>query len=125
MSTLLHVSNLGRTAAEYDLTHLFAAHGTVRQAAIHPVTGGETGTGTVEMECDADADTAIASLHGHDYRGQPLVVVRASGRQETNAAGTSMFESMNIPEASELGTTCGPRPGSFGDRGGKCAGERR
>jgi len=127
MSNVLHVGNLGPTTADYDLEQLFAPHGSVRHAAISidQPSGRTAGTGIVEMGCDAEAEAAIAALNGHDYRGQLLVVARATGRQKTNAAHTSMFEAMNIPDASEVDMAGGPRPGDFGDRGGKGTGERR
>ena len=127
MSNLLHVENLSPTTADHDLKELFVPHGTVRHAAIlmDRPTGGSAVTGSVEMGCDADADVAIAALDGQHYRGQCLVVARATGRQKTNAEHTSMFEPMNIPEASEVPAADGPQPGAFGDRGGEGAGERR
>jgi RNA recognition motif-containing protein len=103
------------------LEQLFASYGTVRHAAItvDQRTGKSVDTGIVEMACDEEADTAIAALHGQLYCDRQLVVARATSRQETNAAHTSMFESMNVPDASEHGSATGPCPGGFGDRGGK------
>jgi len=121
MSTILHVGNLSATVDDHDLEHLFAEHGTVRRAAItvRQPTDRDAEDGIVEMECDEEAEAAIAALNGHEYGGRLLVVERATSRQKTNAAHTSMFESMNIPDASEFGSPSGPCPGGFGDRGGK------
>ena len=123
-TTVLHVGNLSPVTDDHDLGRLFAEHGTVRRAAItvDQRTDRSAETGTVEMECDREAQAAIDALHGRAYCGRVLVVTRATGRQVTNAAHTSMFESMNVPDASELDTTRGPRPGGFGDRGGKGTG---
>jgi RNA recognition motif-containing protein len=121
MATVLRVGNLSPTVDDHHLAQLFSGHGTVRHAAItvRLATDRNTEHGIVEMSCDEEAEAAIAALNGHLYFGRRLVVGRATGRQESNAAHTSMFESMNIPDASELSSSSGPCPGGFGDRSGK------
>jgi RNA recognition motif-containing protein len=120
MATVLHVGNLSPTVDDHDLEQLFAEHGTVRHAAVVRLpTAGDTEDGIVEMPCDEEAEAAISALNGHAYCGRLIVVRLATGRQQSNAAATSAFGTMNIPDASELGSTSGPCPGGFGDRGGK------
>jgi RNA recognition motif-containing protein len=75
----LYVGNLPDSATEQDLLDKFAAYGTVKSVKL--ITDRDTdqirGFGFIEMASEAEAHTAIDSLNGSDYDGQPMKVNEA------------------------------------------------
>jgi RNA recognition motif-containing protein len=104
MSTKLHVANLSPAVDGAELARLFAAHGPVLDARVttHPHSGRSTATAIVEMASEVAGDAAIAALDGRELAGRPLAVAPATPRDETNAAGTSLFGPMNVTADDEV-----------------------
>ena len=79
MGRKLYVGNLPDSATEQDLLDKFAAYGTVKSVKL--ITDRDTdqirGFGFIEMASEAEAHTAIVSLNGSDYDGQPMKVNEA------------------------------------------------
>lgn len=98
MSTKLHVANLSPGVSNPDLAQLFAAHGAVLEARVTTYHDSERSTGSaiVDMASEAGGDAAIKALDGQDLGGRPMAVAPATPRDETDAAGTSLFGPMNM-----------------------------
>ncbi len=79
MDKKLYVGNLPDSATEQDLSHKFAAFGTVESVKliIDRDTGQTRGFGFIEMASEAEAHAAIDSLNGSDYEGRPMKVNEA------------------------------------------------
>jgi RNA recognition motif. (a.k.a. RRM, RBD, or RNP domain) len=123
MSTKLYVANLTYTVNGPDLERLFAAHGTVLGARVmtYAESGQSAGCAIVDMASEEQADAAVVALDGRAYFGRPLVVGRATARNETDAAGTSLFGPMNMTaDTSAHRESSGP---VFADRSGAAAGD--
>ena len=98
MSTKLHVANLSPGVTNPDLAQLFAAHGPVLEARVTTYHDSERSTGSaiVDMASEAAGDAAIKALDGQELGGRPMAVAPATPRDETDAAGTSLFGPMNM-----------------------------
>lgn len=105
MGSKLFVGNLDHDTTGSDLEQLFAPHGTVQSARViaDRETGRGKGFGFVDMASPEEAQKAIAALDGQDRDGKPMTVNEARPRPEH----------------------IGPRPGQFGDRGGRGSGGDR
>jgi RNA recognition motif-containing protein len=116
MSSKIHVANLGVTVDDQELVRLFSRYGIVNRAQVvrFPTTGHTTSTGLVEMSLEGEADKAIAQLHGRDHGGRPLIVHRATFRNEADANHASMPEQSTKPDASAR-TREAPRTQMSGD----------
>jgi len=124
MSTKLHVTNLSPGVTNPELVRLFAAHGPVLAARVttFPRSGRSTGGAIVDMGSEAAGDAAIEALDGRDLAGRPMGVAPATPRDETDAAGTSLFGPMNmIADDAALRGSPTPRPA---DRPGAAASAR-
>ncbi len=78
----IYVGNIPYTLSEDELKDLFEAHGEVASARIinDRETGRSKGFGFVNMPDNGDAETAIQEMNGADYKGRPLRVNEARGR---------------------------------------------
>jgi RNA recognition motif-containing protein len=84
MGRKLYVGNLSFTATEEELREHFAQAGTPDTVAIvkDRLTGKSRGFGFVEMTSDAEAAQAIEQLDGKEFKGRPLKINEARGRDE-------------------------------------------
>jgi hypothetical protein len=114
MSTKLHVANLSPAVGSPELARLFAEHGPVLDARVstYPDSERSTGIAIVDMASEAAGDAAIEALDGQDLGGRPMAVAPATPRDETDAAGTSLFGPMNMvaDDAATLRESPTPRP---------------
>ena len=89
MGSKLYVGNLSFQTTEADLKSLFAAAGTVSEAAL--VTDRETGRSRgfafVTMSSDAEAQAAISQFSGKEIDGRSLTVNEARPREEGGGGG--------------------------------------
>lgn len=113
MSTKLHVANLSPAVHSPELARLFAEHGPVLDARVttFPDSGRSTGVAIVDMASEAAGDAAIEALDGRELAGRPMAVAPATPRNETDAAGTSLFGPMNITAEDEVARREPPPPG--------------
>jgi RNA recognition motif-containing protein len=83
MGRKLYVGNLSFTATEDELRDYFAQAGTPESVAIikDRMTGKSRGFGFVEMSNDSEAASAIELLDGKDFKGRPLKINEARGRE--------------------------------------------
>jgi RNA recognition motif-containing protein len=83
MGRKLYVGNLSFTATEDELRDYFAQAGTPESVAIikDRMTGKSRGFGFVEMSNDNEAASAIELLDGKDFKGRPLKINEARGRE--------------------------------------------
>ena len=79
MSTKLYVGGLPYSATEFQLSTLFADHGTVESARViaDKFTGQSRGFGFVEMSTAEEAKAAITALNGSQMDGRSLTVNEA------------------------------------------------
>jgi RNA recognition motif-containing protein len=84
MGRKLYVGNLSFTATEDELREYFTRAGTPDTVAIvkDRLTGKSRGFGFVEMTSDAEAAQAIEQLDGKEFKGRPLKINEARGRDE-------------------------------------------
>ena len=89
MANKLYVGNLSFDTTENDLQDLFAAAGSVTEAALvqDKMTGNSRGFGFVTMSSDAEAQAAISQFHGKDFHGRNLTVNEARPREDFSAGG--------------------------------------
>lgn len=82
MGRKLYVGNLPFTATEDELRAHFAQAGTPDTVAIikDRMTGRSRGFGFVEMSNEGEASQAIAQLDGKEFKGRPLKINEARGR---------------------------------------------
>ncbi len=82
MGRKLYVGNLPFTATEDELRAHFAQAGTPDTVAIikDRMTGRSRGFGFVEMTTDSEALQAIEQLDGKEFKGRPLKINEARGR---------------------------------------------
>jgi RNA recognition motif-containing protein len=89
MGRKLYVGNLSFSATEEELREYFAQAGTPDTVAIvkDRMSGRSRGFGFVEMSSDAEAAQAIEQLDGKDFKGRPLKINEARGREEGGPSG--------------------------------------
>lgn len=78
----IYVGNIPYTMSEDELRELFEAHGGVTSARIikDRETGRSKGFGFVNMPETDEAENAINEMNGSDFKGRPLRVNEARGR---------------------------------------------
>jgi cold-inducible RNA-binding protein len=83
MGRKLYVGNLSFTATEDELREHFGQAGTPDTVAIimDRFTGKSRGFGFVEMSTDEEAAQAIEQLDGKEFKGRPLKINEARGRE--------------------------------------------
>jgi hypothetical protein len=98
VSIKLHITHLSPAATDSDVERLFSAHGRVLAARVstHPDAGPPAESAIVEMESESAAAAAVRALDGSEFAGRALAVAPATRRNETDAAGTSLFGPMNM-----------------------------
>jgi hypothetical protein len=98
MSIKLHVTHLSPAATDSDVERLFSAHGRVLAARVstRPDAGPPAESAIVEMESESAAAAAIRALDGFEFAGRALAVAPATRRNESDAAGASLFGPMNM-----------------------------
>jgi hypothetical protein len=98
MPTKLHITHLSPAATDSDVERLFSAHGRVLAARVstHPDAGPPAESAIVVMESEPAAVAAVRALDGFEFAGRALAVAPATRRNETDAAGTSLFGPMNM-----------------------------
>ncbi len=84
MGSKLYVGNLSFNTTEGDLKDLFAAAGSVSEAALvtDRETGNSRGFAFVTMSSDAEAQAAISQFSGKNVDGRNLTVNEARPREE-------------------------------------------
>ena len=89
MGRKLYVGNLPYSVRDADLEKMFAAHGTVRSAAVvtDRTTGQSKGFGFVEMGSDQEAQAAIAGMNGKKIEGRALTVNEARPKEGGGGGG--------------------------------------
>jgi RNA recognition motif-containing protein len=89
MGRKLYVGNLSFTATEDELRDYFAQAGTPDTVAIvkDRFTGKSRGFGFVEMSTDDEAARAIEQLDGKEFKGRPLKINEARGREGGRQGG--------------------------------------
>ncbi|MFZ4681270.1 MAG: RNA recognition motif domain-containing protein [Terrimicrobiaceae bacterium] len=89
MGSKLYVGNLSFKTTEADLKSLFAAAGTVSEAALvtDRETGNSRGFAFVTMSSDAEAQAAISQFSGKEVDGRSLTVNEARPREEGGGGG--------------------------------------
>ena len=89
MGSKLYVGNLSFNTTESELKSLFAAAGTVNEAALvtDRETGNSRGFAFVTMSSDAEAQAAISQFSGKDVDGRSLTVNEARPREEGGGGG--------------------------------------
>ncbi len=89
MGSKLYVGNLSFKTTEADLKSLFAAAGTVSEAALvtDRETGNSRGFAFVTMSSDAEAQAAISQFSGKEIDGRSLTVNEARPREEGGGGG--------------------------------------
>jgi RNA recognition motif-containing protein len=89
MGRKLYVGNLSFTATEDELRDYFSQAGTPDSVAIikDRMTGKSRGFGFVEMSNDGEATQAIEKLDGKDFKGRPLKINEARGRDDGGGGG--------------------------------------
>ena len=112
MSTKLHVANLSPAVRSPELARLFAEHGPVLDARVSTYADSERSRGVaiVDMASEAAGDAAIEALDGRELAGRPMAVAPATPRNETDAAGTSLFGPMNVTAEDEVARREPPPP---------------
>ncbi len=85
----LYVGNLSFNSTEDDISHAFAAHGTVSSVNVimDRDTGRPRGFAFVEMGSDAEAQAAVKALDGQDLDGRNLKVNIAKPREPRSGGG--------------------------------------
>jgi hypothetical protein len=98
VSIKLHITHLSPAATDSDVERLFSAHGRVLAARVstHPDAGPPAESAIVEMESEPAAAAAVRALDGSEFAGRALAVAPATRRNESDAAGTSLFGPMNM-----------------------------
>ncbi len=89
MGSKIYVGGLPYSAAEQELSDLFARHGSVASARIitDKFTGQSRGFGFVEMSSDAEAQAAVAALNGAEMGGRTLTVNEARPQEPRTGGG--------------------------------------
>ena len=79
----IFVGNLGPDVTEAELAELFKPFGQVGSVQLvrEMFTGKLRGFGFVEMSSDGEAAQAIEQLHGKEFKGRPLKINEARGRE--------------------------------------------
>ena len=85
----LYVGNLSFNSTEDDISHAFAAHGTVTSVNVimDRETGRPRGFAFVEMSSDSEAQSAVQALDGQDLDGRNLKVNIAKPREPRGGGG--------------------------------------
>ena len=93
MGSKLYVGNLSFNTTEGDLKDLFAAAGSVSEAALvtDRETGNSRGFAFVTMSSDAEAQAAISQFSGKDVDGRSLTVNEARPREEGGGGARKSF----------------------------------
>jgi RNA recognition motif-containing protein len=80
---MIYVGNLDYAVISDDLRALFEPFGavTLAEVQVKSRTGQSRGFGLVEMPNEAEAKSAIAALHGRDYRDRALTVNESRPRR--------------------------------------------
>ena len=85
----LYVGNLSFNSTEDEISHAFAAHGTV--TSVNVIMDRETnrprGFAFVEMSTDSEAQAAMQALDGQDLDGRNLKVNIAKPRESRGGGG--------------------------------------
>ena len=85
----LYVGNLSFNSTEDEISHAFAAHGTV--TSVNVIMDRETnrprGFAFVEMSSDSEAQAAMQALDGQDLDGRNLKVNIAKPRESRGGGG--------------------------------------
>ena len=78
-NTTVYVGNLPWKATEEDLLALFRQYGSIVDVRIiqDPATGRSRGYGFVEFDQAGSVQQVLASLHGREFLGRPLVLSEA------------------------------------------------
>jgi hypothetical protein len=118
---MIRVGNLDRSTSKSDLEQLCSAYGRVRRVRFITKTEKDDGggVGIVEMESEQECAAAIAALGGRSYRGRTLTAWQGRPRNAADAAYPGMCGTGGAAHEQKVGTSDGPSPGGFGDRGGK------
>ena len=116
----LYIGNLSYDVTNADLEVLFAAHGSVVEAAVVTQSGSDKSKGFafVEMGSIEEAKAAAAALNDHEVQGRKLLVTgaKSEGREEKPAGRGERGERGPRPERGERS---GGRSGERGGRGGR------
>jgi len=119
----LYIGNLSYDVTNADLEVLFAAHGSVVEAAVVTQSGSDKSKGFafVEMGSVEEAKAAAAALNDHEVQGRKMLVTgaKSEGREEKPAGRSERSERGPRAERGERG----PRP-ERGERSGGRGGER-
>ncbi|PID26938.1 MAG: RNA-binding protein [Candidatus Cloacimonadota bacterium] len=78
----IYVGNIPYSLTEEELREIFEAHGEVASARIikDRETGRSKGFGFVNMPENDEAEVAIKEMNGNEFKGRPLRVNEARGR---------------------------------------------
>jgi RNA recognition motif-containing protein len=125
----LYIGNLSYDVTNADLEVLFAAHGSVVEAAVVTQSGSDKSKGFafVEMGSVEEAKAAAAALNDHEVQGRKMLVTgaKSEGREE-NPAGRGergpRAERGERGPRPERGERSGGRGGERGGRGGRSRG---
>lgn len=116
----LYIGNLSYDVTNADLEVLFAAHGSVVEAAVVTQSGSDKSKGFafVEMSSVEEAKAAAVALNDHEVQGRKMLVTgaKSEGREEKPAG-----RGERGPRA-ERGERSGGRSGERGGRGGRARG---
>lgn len=119
----LYIGNLSYDVTNADLEVLFAAHGSVVEAAVVTQSGSDKSKGFafVEMSSVEEAKAAAVALNDHEVQGRKMLVTgaKSEGREEKPAGRGERGERGPRPERGERS---GGRSGERGGRGGRTRG---